>query len=218
MSLKRAKIMEFYVYVLIDSRDDTPFYVGKGKGDRCYMHLKIIDIHNPRKQNRIDSIRESGGEVIVKKLAEYLTELGAWDEEQRLISKFGRRHIDDGGVLLNLAKGGNGGDTSASFTEESRKKIRESSRGVNNRSSKLTEVQVLEIYHAEDTSENLVQKYKISKNQIHAIKRKRQYRDIVANIATLPGKVGGAYKIRAIYPDDIVEKIFSKAGNYDYFM
>lgn len=209
--------MEFYVYALIDPRDDAPFYVGKGKGNRCYQHLKKIDTHNPRKQGRINSIRESGGEVIVKKFAEYLTEQGALDEEKRLISKFGRRHIDEGGVLLNLAKGGNGGDTSAFFTDESRRKIRKSSRGVNNRMAKLTEAQVLEIYHAEDTSESLVKKYKISKNQIHAIKRKRQYRDIVANIAALPGKVGGKHKTRTIYPDDIVEKIFSKEGNYDYF-
>jgi hypothetical protein len=34
-----AEKIGYYVYLLIDPRDDTVFYVGKGIGDRCFAHI-----------------------------------------------------------------------------------------------------------------------------------------------------------------------------------
>ena len=50
----QAKI-KFYVYRLIDPRDSSTFYVGKGYGNRVFDHMKAIlkyqDLHSS-KNNR----------------------------------------------------------------------------------------------------------------------------------------------------------------------
>ena len=35
---KTQKALGYYVYMLIDPRDDRPFYVGKGVGNRIFDH------------------------------------------------------------------------------------------------------------------------------------------------------------------------------------
>lgn len=37
---KVAEQLEFYVYLYLDPRDGVPFYVGKGRGNRCFSHLR----------------------------------------------------------------------------------------------------------------------------------------------------------------------------------
>ena len=52
--------MGHYVYLLIDPRDDSVFYVGKGVGARCLTHLK--ETGESEKNKTIDAIRASGHE------------------------------------------------------------------------------------------------------------------------------------------------------------
>lgn len=56
----------FYVYVLVDPRDDTIFYVGKGTGDRLAAHGREADLEREPGQTaktaRIHAIRATGGE------------------------------------------------------------------------------------------------------------------------------------------------------------
>jgi len=59
----------FYVYLYIDPRNQKPFYVGKGSGNRMYEHLnETIEITiNKRKFFRIQSILRQGLEPIILK-------------------------------------------------------------------------------------------------------------------------------------------------------
>jgi len=95
---------EYYVYALLDPRKfNAPFYVGKGKDDRCYQHLDgRCEGENRFKDHVIGAIRKSGLEPRVKYLSENMEEMAAYDLETWYISLWGRRNIDPGGVLTNI--------------------------------------------------------------------------------------------------------------------
>lgn len=75
----------YYVYLWVRKKDNVPYYVGKGTGNRAYRN----------KQARVVIYRDS------------LTEQEAWDLEKQLISK--HKRTIDGGTLINRTLGGNGG-------------------------------------------------------------------------------------------------------------
>ncbi len=51
-------ILKSYVYVYIDPRNEEPFYIGKGKGNRLFSHLD--DQSDTEKVARIAEIRQNG--------------------------------------------------------------------------------------------------------------------------------------------------------------
>jgi hypothetical protein len=60
--------LKYYVYRLIDPRNGETFYVGKGKGNRVFMHVKDelgsnADVLSEKLQ-RIREIRAGGFEVL----------------------------------------------------------------------------------------------------------------------------------------------------------
>ena len=66
-------INKYYVYYLIDPKDNQPFYVGKGYNGRIYLHEKrvkkgIIPNKNLYLHNSIKEILENQKEVIYKKI------------------------------------------------------------------------------------------------------------------------------------------------------
>jgi hypothetical protein len=110
----------FYVYVLFDSSkkhkyqyedyscDYEPFYVGKGKFDRCLSHFsENAKTYNQYKTNKINKLKKEKIEIIIEKPFINLTELDAFKKEEILIKKLGIKL--DGGPLTNLTYGGIGG-------------------------------------------------------------------------------------------------------------
>lgn len=82
----------FYIYALIDPRDDTVFYVGKGKGQRYASHVqdwKLGRVKNPAKFKRIGEIYASGLTVESIYLASGLTEDAAYALESLIIRMAG---------------------------------------------------------------------------------------------------------------------------------
>jgi hypothetical protein len=78
----------YYVYALIDPRDNTTFYIGKGCGKRISAHSKEVKsgkINNVKKYKIIKSILENGLTVIEKIIKNNLSEKRAFALEKQLI-------------------------------------------------------------------------------------------------------------------------------------
>jgi hypothetical protein len=93
----------YYVYELIDPRNERPFYVGKGSGDRLKEHAKAA--RNGGTGRKCDVIREiwaAGLEICERIVREFDDELRAYAFEKRHIKSIGREN------LTNLMPGGGG--------------------------------------------------------------------------------------------------------------
>lgn len=92
---------KFYVYALIDPLDNSPFYIGKGSGDRAYEHEKEARRGGcTPKCKKILEILCAGREIKVEIVRRFHKEDAAYAHEERLIKKIGIEN------LTNLAPGG----------------------------------------------------------------------------------------------------------------
>lgn len=121
----------YYVYALIDPRNEKPFYIGKGqivdKQGRKYRRIKdhlSLDGRNKFKDRVIAKILKEFGKVPHEIIKEGISEEESLDLEIELIQKYGRRNLGEG-ILTNLTDGGEG-HSGHIRSEESKQKMSES--------------------------------------------------------------------------------------------
>jgi len=94
---------QYYVYQLIDPRNNKPFYIGKGSGKRIDAHEKEARYNVISPKCKMIREIESFGLQIGKEIVKYFVqESSAYNYEKRLIKKIG---LDN---LTNLTEGGIG--------------------------------------------------------------------------------------------------------------
>ena len=109
---------DFYVYIYL-RENGTPYYVGKGKGNRAYNKDKMVGLPS---NDRIKIVLQN------------LTEEQAFSNERDFIAYYGRLDINTG-ILENRTDGGEG-STGFRHTEEWKKKLRTESNFVTNNPGK----------------------------------------------------------------------------------
>ncbi|GAB3710159.1 hypothetical protein GCM10027592_46900 [Spirosoma flavus] len=101
---KTKQSLKYYVYMLVDPKNNIPFYIGKGSNDRLFQHLDCAlsdeDISNV-KYETIRKIQDNGGVVGHVIVRHGLTEEQAFEVEASLIDAF-----NFSGILLSNKVGG----------------------------------------------------------------------------------------------------------------
>ena len=93
----------YYIYAYIDPRTDLPFYIGKGKNNRKFDHLKEQD-ETSEKVNLIKEIQLVGLEPKIIELESNIeNEAIAYNRENYYILIYGRKGFETNGILTNKA-------------------------------------------------------------------------------------------------------------------
>lgn len=102
----------YYVYAYLRKNDNSPYYIGKGKGNRAICRHPGVSV--PKDRSKIILIEQN------------LTNVGACAIERRLIKWYGRKDLGTG-ILRNRTHGGDGGKGGSPkgriFSESMRKKL-----------------------------------------------------------------------------------------------
>ena len=161
--------MHYYTYAYL-REDKTPYYIGKGKGNR--INSKQRSIKPPKDKSRIIYLKQN------------LTEAEAFRHEIYMIDVFGRKDLGTG-ILYNMTDGGDG--TSGYIpSEESRKKMSEAKKGKTPSEEtrrKISEAKkgntsMLGKTHSEETRRKMSE---TSKGIIHSEETKRKISDASKN-------------------------------------
>lgn len=146
----------YYVYAYLRKSDGTPYYIGKGCGERCY---KKHNVSVPNDKSKIVFLEKN------------LSEIGALALERRMIAWYGRKDAGNG-ILLNMTDGGDG-TSGRVVSEETRKKM---SKAKKNRKISITAKKRMSEAakrrvrrpHTEETKQKLSLKHKNKKlSDIH---------------------------------------------------
>lgn len=110
---------EYYTYAYLQN-DGSPYYIGKGKGNRLYDY-RGKNCNPPKDKSRIIKLKQN------------ITEEEAFKHEIYMIFIFGKK-CDNTGILMNIADGGNAppkmyGDDSPTKRPEVKAKISAANKG-----------------------------------------------------------------------------------------
>ena len=106
----------YYVYAYIRKSNFTPYYIGKGTGDRAYSKCHSVSV--PNDNSRIIFLKEN------------LSEVDAFSYEREMISLYGRKDLGTG-ILRNRTDGGEGA-SGLIWSEKSKKKQSDANKGEKN--------------------------------------------------------------------------------------
>jgi len=100
--------MCYYVYGLIDPRNNQVFYIGKGKDDRALSHFtehELARSGNNRKTAKIRKLKTLGYSPVIEFYAQNIEDENlAYDIESSLIKKYGRIGYEEYGTLTNICE------------------------------------------------------------------------------------------------------------------
>ena len=101
----------YYVYAYVRQSDNTPYYIGKGKGRRVFQRHPGISV--PKDKTKIVFLEKN------------LSNVGACALERRYIRWYGRKDLGTG-ILHNKTEGGEGnsGSRSLEWRENHSKKLK----------------------------------------------------------------------------------------------
>jgi hypothetical protein len=100
-----ARRGKYYVYLLVDPRNGLPFYVGKGKNNRCHAHQKeALEGRRGARYNVIRDILIAQMEVEIRKIKWFDDSRAALEYEADIIATIGLRNLTNKclGVYNNL--------------------------------------------------------------------------------------------------------------------
>ena len=154
----------FYTYAYL-REDKTPYYIGKGQGNRVCRKGKI-EIKPPKDKSRIIFLKQN------------ITEEEAFKHEIYMIAVFGRKDLGTG-ILRNKTDGGDG-VSGYVCSEETKRKISESNKGKT--ASEETRRKISEAHkgrtHSEETRKKMSEARKGEKNhnygKIHSEETRRK--------------------------------------------
>ena len=97
----------YYLYFHIDPITTKIFYIGKGKGKRAWCKSKVgRNLHHYRKLNKLIEYGYKMDDIVYI-VERNIDEQYAFEKEKKLIDLFGKQI--NGGTLLNISDGGEGG-------------------------------------------------------------------------------------------------------------
>ena len=130
----------YYIYEYVDPRNNLPFYIGKGSGQRKFGHLKetLESTDNKKKYFKIQKIKSLGMEPIINVIIDNIKDEDlAYKIEDDYILKYGREGFEEGGILTNiclnnrppLGIGEKNGMFNKKHTDEAKKKVSDANKG-----------------------------------------------------------------------------------------